>query len=296
VYALGRMRDTKVVPTLCEALRLEPGLWFAAVAALGEIGDARAIPDLSDLLAVLVPGREADLRQQIVVALGKIGDVSAVPALAGALDDPDLQVRASAVEALGKLGRVEAVPSLLQAFLDREPHVAGRAAAALGAIRDPRAVEPLARAVKALAAIGTTEVLPVLCRSLEDRNGTVRREAALGLAGIVRRGAAVPIQVRAAIPVLKELCGTFSQEPPEVKRACWDAIRRIETGTDSIKQLPLPTESAPLAPSMIGCNTGAIHWTGDCKTNSWRDQRSDPSGDNQPGVGLSGRHCSQRPG
>jgi len=263
VVALGQMRDTEVVPVLCEALRFEPGLWFAAVAALGMIGDSRAVPPLSELLNDLVQGNEADLRQQIVVALGKLRDPAAIPALANALHDPDVNVRASAVDALGKSGRAEAVLPLLQAFLDRSPEVAGKAVTALGIIRDPRAVEPLTyalrsgapelrvRLVQALAEIGGAVVVPVLCRSLDDPNGRVAREAALGLARLARSSPTLPIQLRSALPHLKRLGGTFSNETPEVKRACGDAIRWIEAGTGSIKQLPLPAETEPLHPHTL---------------------------------------------
>lgn len=132
VLALGQMQVQEMVPALCEAVRFEPGLWLAAAEALGEIGDVRAVPVLSELLAAQGRAGEADLRRQIVVALGKIGDVSAIPPLADAVDDPASSVRLSAVEALGKLRRPEAVPPLLAALHDQDRQVANTAVATPG--------------------------------------------------------------------------------------------------------------------------------------------------------------------
>jgi HEAT repeat protein len=70
---------------------------FAAAAALGEIGDARAV---EPLVAAL---QDRTLREVAARALGQIGDARAVEPLLAALQDPEEEVRVAAVSALGEI-------------------------------------------------------------------------------------------------------------------------------------------------------------------------------------------------
>jgi HEAT repeat protein len=98
VEALGSTREKSAVPVL--VARLEGGdrngiriLW-----ALGEIGDARALP----ILAKEMKSDEAFTRQMAVEALGKIGGHEATGLLFDAMVDPDASVRKKAESALAR--------------------------------------------------------------------------------------------------------------------------------------------------------------------------------------------------
>jgi HEAT repeat protein len=173
------------------------------------------------------------------------------------------QVREAAADSLGQLGDAEAVPALCRSLYDPAGHVAARAAAALGRIRDESAAPALcgvmitgvaatrAEAAGALARIGSDQATQALCRALEDPEGNVRLEAAAGLGGIASSSTHPPIQLRAAVPTLKRLSAPLSTERADIKRACKDALQRIETRTAHIKGLPLPAESAAPSPDTL---------------------------------------------
>lgn len=261
--ALGRLRDVEAVPALCESLRLEPELWHAAVFALGQIGDHRAIPVLAELLGAPESEKVKGLRQEIVLALAKFGDPLVVSGLADALHDPSFRVRALAAESLGKLGWREAVPALIQTLQDSRWQVASKAATALGALGDPAGVEPLIQAlahenpelrvcaVKALSELGGATALAALCRNSGDSEPRVRREAALAVARLVITANDLPVQARAALPMLQRLYEAGTEESGEVRAACGSAIRKIEAATASVKALPLSVGAPPLEPDAL---------------------------------------------
>lgn len=263
VRALGRLRDLEILPELCEALRFEPALWPAAITALGDLGHPDAVPALTELLGALKRESKTALRSEIILALQKIGDPAAVPALAAALADASPIVRERAADALGRIGGPEGVAALVQALQDGEKQVAAKGAAALGAIRDPSSAEPLARSLahgylelrvasaRALGQIGGEVAVAALCRALEAPEERVYREAVLGLTSIALASDGVPVQLRAALPALKSMAGTFSTESAEVKSACREAIRAIEARTASTKQLPLPAVPDQPAANML---------------------------------------------
>src|SRR5438093_5349345 len=78
---------------------VDAGVRRQAAAALGEIGNARAVPGLMDALKDTDP----DVRQRAISALGEIGDARAVSGIAGALKDASPSIRARAASALGEL-------------------------------------------------------------------------------------------------------------------------------------------------------------------------------------------------
>lgn len=88
------------------------------------------------LRATVAPGVDPELRRRAAMAAGRIGDKRATPLLTGLLADADTGVVASAAFALGDLGDTTAVPALVPLVsVDRvatAPTVVGEAALALG--------------------------------------------------------------------------------------------------------------------------------------------------------------------
>jgi HEAT repeat protein len=72
IESLSELRSPLAVDALMRALDRDPWLRFAAVHALGEIGDARAVEALASLL------EDQGVREAVVTALGKIGSVEAL--------------------------------------------------------------------------------------------------------------------------------------------------------------------------------------------------------------------------
>jgi HEAT repeat protein len=121
-----------------------------------------------------------------------------VAALAIALHDPDIEVRASAAQALGSLGDPRAVEALLQALRsDADAGVRKMAAWALGEIESPAAVGGLSQAVRsdssaevrtaaawALGEIESAEGVDALGAALRDSSVEVRRNAVWALGEI----------------------------------------------------------------------------------------------------------------
>ncbi len=144
--ALGELRDARAVPQLVQALG-DPNQWVRIVAAeaLGQIGDRAATPALVRALE----DESVWVRRACVVALGQIGDERAVePLLNHLLGPPDHQwpqeVRHAIARALGAIGRT-AIRRLVAALDAADPWVSGAAAQALGQIGAPEAILPLTR-------------------------------------------------------------------------------------------------------------------------------------------------------
>jgi HEAT repeat protein len=95
--ALAQLRATVAVGSLVKALDRDPWLRFAAVDALGEIGDARAVGSLVGLL------EDESIRLGVIEALGKIGSPEALGALARLLrEDQNGQTFAACLRAIGR--------------------------------------------------------------------------------------------------------------------------------------------------------------------------------------------------
>ena len=88
-----------------------------------------------------------EVRTAAMYALGEIGDTRAVQPLAGKLVSENKEMRVSAASALGQIGDTGAVDPLIQALGDSDRTVRGNAAYALGQIGDTRAVQPLIKAL-----------------------------------------------------------------------------------------------------------------------------------------------------
>jgi len=170
------------VETLMKKLHSKhPGARADAVAELGKIKDTRVVPLLIDAL------KDADsyVRGQTAAALGDIGDKRAVQPLITVLREDDyLYVRQEAAKALGKIKDGSAVQPLINALNDETPDVREEAAKALIGIGAP-AKETLDRALKQgdlkviadayffFISIGEPSSEPLLIRALQ-RYGSKR--------------------------------------------------------------------------------------------------------------------------
>jgi hypothetical protein len=79
---------------------------YYAAHLLGDLKDARAIPNLVPLLT------DPDVTYTVPWSLGQIGDPSAIPPLTGSLSDPNPTMRVLAIYALAELKATEALPRL----------------------------------------------------------------------------------------------------------------------------------------------------------------------------------------
>jgi HEAT repeat protein len=220
---VAKLKAKGDVPGLIKALGYDadPSVRREAAAALGGLGDARAVEPLS--AALRNPNWEHDWRDSAAAseALGRLGEPAvgalisafayhskvvrigaaealgtigrpAVQPLIALLGDPDLETRELSAQVLAAIG-AEAVEPLIEALHDQAEGRRVRAARVLGDIGDPRAVEPLTRALKdnhaglrqvAAAALGIIpdgRVVDPLVATLGDPDPSVRRTAALAL-------------------------------------------------------------------------------------------------------------------
>ena len=252
VTTLGMLRDEEAVPLLCDLLRGDTTLLNAAIPALAAIGDRRAVPTLCDLLRSSRSDYVSDTARLACQALGELGDPEALPVLGLILQQGAPAAKGAAAAAMGQIGHASALPALRLAVVDAEPLVRFSAAQALGRLNTPDAVPALASALHddtpnvriaataSLGVIGDPAAIEALCRALENQPALVRRDAAVRLGHLAGREGVSPISLRAAVPALERLSAPLSTETAEVKRACREALQRIEDGTGHMKRLPVP--------------------------------------------------------
>ena len=154
-YALGLTRGTAALDALAAAVETDkqPAVRGAAAVALGQIGDARAVPALTGALSRRLPApgffnrlrrrrveEDEFVRRAAAVSLGQIGSRLAVPALVQTLSDERApgDVRREAARALGLTGDPAAVPALRRVLADKDPYLSRIALDAL------RRIEPAA--------------------------------------------------------------------------------------------------------------------------------------------------------
>ncbi|SIO63112.1 Gloeo_Verruco repeat-containing protein [Singulisphaera sp. GP187] len=147
VWALGRTKCREAVPLLIERVRMRQADWYT-LRALGQIGDARAVPALIE--GVKQAYFDAQLYGQAVHALGQLKARDAVPVLLEDIDYPEC------IEALGEIGDSRALPAL-RAILDGKG----------GVIREGKRVTPERDAARLYAA-------RIALTYLEGNDGVVR--------------------------------------------------------------------------------------------------------------------------
>jgi HEAT repeat protein len=133
IESLAQLRASSAVGALLATLDEDPWLRFAAVHALGEIGDPRAVDKLATLLGDEVA------REAVIGALGKIGSAEALEHLAGALrDSPDPDAFMACLQAIGMA-------------LDRHPDLKIVGRGAWAGLRSPDAGDVHERLVRVLS-------------------------------------------------------------------------------------------------------------------------------------------------
>jgi len=149
--ALGELRDPRAVEPLIKALKDK--YWRESAAkALEKINPKwRETEEAKKWVPVFISdlkSKSLGIREAAVYALGELKDPRAVEPLIEALKDKDSGVRRSVAEALGKLKDPRAVEPLIGALKDEDWYGRESVAEALGELGDPRAVEPLIKALK----------------------------------------------------------------------------------------------------------------------------------------------------
>ncbi len=188
--ALGRIKDTKAIPALVDALG-HPDTWLPPRISeiLVSIGQETA-PYLKKELKRSPNETKRGLAAEI---LGCLQDKSSVMTLTDALSDISPEVRAKAASALGKIKDSGAVNVMLELLIsDPIPFVRVRVAQALGSIGHPAVIDYLVnvlkdpewwvrvRAVESLEQFGENAVSALLI-ALEDDDLEVRRRSAMAL-------------------------------------------------------------------------------------------------------------------
>ena len=139
---IKKMEAKRDVEGLVKALKTKnEDVRRLAAAALGNIGDAKAVEYLIEALK----NEEWSIQNIAAKSLYKIGEPS-VESLIEALKDENEDVRRLAAWSLGKIGDARAVEPLLQLIKDdKNEFVRKGTIKALGELRDSRAIEPLLR-------------------------------------------------------------------------------------------------------------------------------------------------------
>jgi HEAT repeat protein len=138
------------LPMLHERLASEkqPEVKAAFARVLGDARDPSSVQPLIDALD-LGAGDSAtnSMNKDITSALGEIGDAKAIPTLMKLTRVKDNYTRIEAINALGQLKAKEAVEPLIDIATDDsgEPFLSKKAIQALGEIGDPRAVPALVK-------------------------------------------------------------------------------------------------------------------------------------------------------
>ena len=176
------MEAKKDVQGLIQALNDDnPMVRRAAVLALGNLGDSKAIVPLLDALENVTWKLTAKHGAEVATALGDIGDSRAVEPLIRAIETADFDFfREEAIKALGKICDLRAFEPLIKALNHEKSPTRNYAAGALGMLGDKRAVEPLLdymksaekfdriKAVWALAGINDKRIPEILQSFIND--------------------------------------------------------------------------------------------------------------------------------
>jgi HEAT repeat protein len=120
-----------------------PELRMAAANALGELGEADAVPKLTERF----DDADARVRARAARACGEIEDARATDPLGSVLTDPVAGVRREAAEALGRIGNRQALSALLDLYDDEDERVRRIAVGAFGNFENGRPVDHLVDAL-----------------------------------------------------------------------------------------------------------------------------------------------------
>lgn len=199
---LGAGSDRRAFDPLIAAVGApEPEVARAAIAALGRLGDARAVTTLLGQLSVTGKTRYAALG-----ALAVLRDESSADPVAALLRDPDPASRQLAVRALSWIAPDDLFARLDPAVRDPIEDVRGEVLRAIEASSAPTRIAPLrtlladpspflrAEAVRLCADAGVLDRIPTL---LQDDDPLVRLAAADAIAQLRPEGAAATLRAAA---------------------------------------------------------------------------------------------------
>ena len=203
--------DRKEAAEALDRLAWTPGNDEAAAAYWAAKGDCNKCvsfgPAALEPLILAAGSGDQRIREAAIAALGVIGDPRAIGTLIKALKKPERyesrQVPIAAAKALALTG-APAVAPLLEVLKDRDADLRRGVASTLGAIGDPRAVEPLIAAldnggapqapetrttiIEALATIGDLRAAEPLLAALKDKYREIRQAAARALIALYQSG------------------------------------------------------------------------------------------------------------
>jgi HEAT repeat protein len=200
--ALGAVAVPEIITATEHKL---PSVRWAAVRALGEIGDRRAVAPLAYTLA---RDSESDVREEAATSLGQLGGPEATDRLIKALAVSEPSVSCRIAWALCQIGGPDPTARLIEAMANSDPDVRGNVAMALGTVGGP---EPTARLIEAMAdseplvrynvasalgKVGGPEATARLIEAMADSNPIVRLAVA-GALGAIGDTAATNILMRA---------------------------------------------------------------------------------------------------
>lgn len=144
--ALRDFKDERTVPVYLQYITADDhAIREAAMRGLHDLAPPSALQALIDFVYGYVLVDDAPWFWMVASALGDIGDAAAVPALIAFMQHPNLELRPAAVKALITIGNTAAVPSLLALLAHDDGELRLYAAAILGRLGDRRAAAPLQR-------------------------------------------------------------------------------------------------------------------------------------------------------
>jgi HEAT repeat protein len=178
--ALGQPSAGEALLARLRDLEYSPAIKAQILLALGAL---KYQPAVEDLLAVVTnPDEERVRRMYAASALGQIGDARALPGLRALLGSQDSLLRAYAASALAGFGLGEVEGALQEALRDNNARVRQAAAAALARKDAQKSVEILIykarndpertvrlEAIRSLGAIGSNRALSYLKEAYQDR-------------------------------------------------------------------------------------------------------------------------------
>ena len=231
VAALGRIGDARAVEPLVNLLdEDERELLVPATTALARLGDDRAFESLLRLLG----DADVSVRQGAIGALNSIGHSAMGERVRTLLEDADPRVRESAVKIAGYFGYPGCADALLDRCRDRDETVRAAALEHVAYLDDERSVPLLvaamagdtprarAAAAQALAHVNHPDAVDALRRGVGDLDSWVRYFSVTSLGRQMDR---------ASLPLLKRVAA--DDEAQHVRIAAIRAIGDIGVSNDA---------------------------------------------------------------
>ena len=188
--ALAGRGDSAAKPAVLDLFKVSHDeVRFAAIRALGSLGDKRDVPRLVALLA------EAKYQADAADALARLKGDGVNAALCAQLKAAAPPVRVAVVKLLLARHAIDSVPVLLTASKDKDAKVRAAALDALGKLAGPELIAKLAREI------------------VDAKDEKSREEAEISLATIARRD---PKNTDPAVPLLKIMDGMSESEKTEL--------------------------------------------------------------------------------